>query len=381
MSSRTATWRSPTVTVWDGWLLSALVVLLSLGLVLVYSSSAVYAERQFGNAEFFLHKQLLLAGLGLAAMFVLAQVPRHWLEDNAGWVFLAAVGLCVLVLIPGLGVFRGGARRWLDVGLFTFQPSEVAKLAVVLLLARILSRRDTRPTARRCSLWVPVLVAQVPVVFVLVEPDLGTALVMEMLVATLVFAAGVRPRTLVVLALLALPVFYHLVVGTPFRLRRILGYIDPWAYRSTVGYQITEALIAIGSGGVWGVGLGQGTHRLFFLPEAHTDFIFAILAEELGLVGVTFFIIALGLLLHRGLSLATRAQVPFDRYLALGVTALIGIPALLNLGVVTGLLPTKGLPLPLISYGGTNLAVALGAVGMLLRIDRDVRSLETGSEP
>jgi cell division protein FtsW len=167
---------------------------------------------------------------------------------------------------------------------------------------------------------------------------------------------------------------YHLIVGTPFRLRRMLGYIDPWAFRSTIGYQVTEALISIGSGGLWGKGLGDGMQKLFFLPEAHTDFIFAILAEELGLAGVLLVLLCFGTLIVRGIALSIAAQAPFDRYLALGLTALVGVPAILNLCVATGLLPTKGLPLPFISYGGSNLLVTLMGMGLLFRIDHTVRS-------
>jgi cell division protein FtsW len=170
-----------------------------------------------------------------------------------------------------------------------------------------------------------------------------------------------------------MPVLYHLIVGTPFRLRRVLGYIDPWAYRSTVGYQVTEALISIGSGGLFGVGLGDGKQKLFFLPEAHTDFIFAILAEEMGLLGVVLLLGAFAILLWRGMRLAMRAGDAFDRYLALGVTGLVGIPAVFNVCVATGLLPTKGLPLPFVSYGGSNLVVTMAAMGLLLRIDRDAQ--------
>jgi cell division protein FtsW len=254
----------------------------------------------------------------------------------------------------------------------SFQPSEATKLAVVVLLAALLARRKaaSRDGTPR-GLLGPVLLTQVPVALILCEPDLGTALVIEGLMVLMVFAAGLRPRTLVVLALAAMPVLYHLIVGTPFRLRRVLGYIDPWAYRSTVGYQVTEALISIGSGGLLGVGLGDGKQKLFFLPEAHTDFIFAILAEELGLLGVCLLLTAFAVLIWRGLRLAMHAADTFDAYLALGLTSLIAIPAVFNACVATGLLPTKGLPLPFVSYGGSNLVVTLVAVGMLWRIDRD----------
>ena len=357
----------------DMLLCGALVVLLSLGIVLVYSSSSVFAARHFHDAEHFLKSQLAYMGLGFVAMLIIAHVPRRWLSYRCGWMLLVCLTMCGMVLVPGIGRFVGGARRWLSLGPISFQPSEAAKLAVVIVMASLLAKRR-RSGDERQGLLGPVLLAQVPVALILAEPDLGTALVIEVLVVLMVFAAGLRPRTLVILGLSGLPVLYHLVVGTPFRLRRLLGYIDPWAYRSTVGYQVTEALISIGTGGLFGVGLGEGKQKLFFLPEAHTDFIFAILAEELGLVGVSILLAAFALLLWRGVRLAMLAHDDFDRFLALGATSLVGIPAVFNACVATGLLPTKGLPLPFVSSGGSNLMVSMAAMGLLLRIDRDIKT-------
>lgn len=357
----------------DALLCIALVVLLSLGLVLVYSSSSVFAVRHFHDAQHYLKSQLVWMTLGFMAMMTVSRVPRPWLAYRCGWMLLAVIILCALVLIPGIGHFVGGARRWLTLGPLSFQPSEAAKLAVVVLMASLLSKRGRRAAEERKGLLVPILLVQLPVALILAEPDLGTALVIEVLVVLMVFVAGLRPRTLAILTLMASPVLYHLIVGTPFRMRRLLGYIDPWAYRSTIGYQVTEALISIGSGGVFGVGLGEGKQKLFFLPEAHTDFIFAILAEELGLVGVTLLLVSFAVVVWRGMRLAMLAHDDFDRYLALGATALIGIPAVFNACVATGLLPTKGLPLPFVSSGGSNLMVAMMAMGLLLRIDRDMK--------
>jgi cell division protein FtsW len=272
------------------------------------------------------------------------------------------------VLVPGVGRHVNGATRRLVFGPVGFQPSELCKLAVILALARVLARRERKPEGERSSLLGPVLIVQVPTLLILIEPDLGTALVIELILALMVFTAGVRLRTIGILSLAALPFLYHLIVATPFRLQRLLSYIDPWAYRSTVGYQITESLISIGSGGLLGVGLGGGKQKLFFLPEAHTDFIFAILGEELGLVGVLFVLGAFVVFVWRGLRIAARARSSFDSYLALGLTALVGVPALFNAGVATGLLPTKGLSLPFVSYGGSSLVVTFMAVGMLLRL-------------
>lgn len=364
----------------DGPLLAAVVLLLGLGLILVYSSSAIYALRTYGDAEHFIRRQAIWALLGMAVLYGAYRVDVTWLYRRAGWVLLASMLLCVLVLIPGIGHQAGGARRWLVMGSLGFQPSELAKLAVVIVLAALLARRDGAPKENRGGLLGPVLMMQLPVLLLLLEPDLGTALVIELIVAAMVFAAGLRVQTLLLLGLAALPVFYHLVVGTPFRLQRLLSYIDPWAYRSTVGYQVTEALISIGSGGTWGVGLGAGKQKLFFLPEAHTDFIFAILAEELGFVGVLVLLFAYAVLLWRAIRIAIDAPTTFGAYLALGLAALIGVPAVFNTCVATGLLPTKGLPLPLLSSGGSNLVVTLTAVGLLLRVGADVQATASPSK-
>lgn len=363
----------------DGFLCLSLAVLLALGIVLVYSSSSVYAGRVFNDPQKFLRAQLIWAAVGFGAMAVLACVPRHLLAHRCGWGLLVALVLCAIVLVPGIGHFVGGARRWLTLGPLSCQPSEATKLAVVVFLAGLLAKRKRSTGPQRQGLLMPVLLVQLPVGLILCEPDLGTAMVIEMLMVLMLFAAGLRARTLVALALAAMPVLYHLIVGTPFRLRRVLGYIDPWAYRSTVGYQVTEALISIGSGGLFGVGLGDGKQKLFFLPEAHTDFIFAILAEEMGLLGVMLLLGAFAILLWRGMRLAMRAGDSFDRYLALGLTALVGIPAVFNACVATGLLPTKGLPLPFVSYGGSNLVVTMAAMGLLLRIDRDMQRAAAGA--
>ncbi len=364
----------------DGVVLGVSLGLAALGLVLVYSASSVFAARHYGDAEHLLLRQASWLLVGLVAMVVVMRVDGELLRRRAGWIFLVTVVLCALVLVPGIGKVAGGARRWIQLGAVGFQPSELAKLGVILMLAAVLARRDGRPEAERKSLLIPFLLVQLPVLLVLAEPDLGTALVIELIAAAMLFSAGLKTRTLVLCGLAGLPVVYHLVVGTPFRLQRLLSYIDPWAYRSTVGYQITESLISIGTGGLSGVGLGGGKHKLFFLPEAHTDFIFSILAEELGFVGVVLVLVAFAALLWRGVGLALRARTPFDAYLAVGLVALIGVPAAFNTCVATGLLPTKGLPLPLLSYGGSNLLVSLIGIAMLLRVGREARAVREAGE-
>ncbi len=354
----------------DEVIVGIVVALTALGLVLVYSASSVYAQNKFGDAELFLRAQLRALAIGTVVCLVLMRTPTEWLRTNALKIFLVCTFLCLLVLIPGIGHVAGGARRWLQLGPFGFQPSELAKMSVIVMLAAVLAKREKKQ-GKSGKLLVPVLLTQVPVALILAETDLGTALVIELILLVMIFAAGLRLRTIAIMALAALPVFYHLVMGTPFRLQRLLGYIDPWAYRSTVGYQVTEALISIGSGGVFGLGLGDGKHKLFFLPEAHTDFIFAILGEELGLVGIIALLSGFGLFIWRGLKIASDAKDPFAAYVAVGIVALIGVPAIFNVCVATGLLPCKGLPLPFVSYGGSNLLTALAGTGMLLRVARE----------
>jgi cell division protein FtsW len=358
----------------DGFILTPVFLLLGLGILTLYSSSSVFAGRQYGDAEHFLTKQITWIGLGLLCLVFFARARTQWLYRRALEFWLVTLVLLVLVLIPGIGHLVSGARRWIVLFGFGIQPSEFAKLSSVMLLAVILARRQRKKSQEQTSLLYHVMLMQIPVVLILLEPDLGTAIVLEGIILMMVFVAGLEVRVILLAGLAALPVLYHLIVATPFRLRRILGFIDPWAYRSTVGYQITEALISLGSGGVIGEGLGKGKQKLFFLPEAHTDFIFAILGEELGFVGTFVVISAFLILILKGLRLAMAQENAFHTYLALGLTALIGLPALINICVVTSLLPTKGLSLPFMSYGGSNLLAALIAIGVLLRISRDGRA-------
>ena len=358
----------------DWILLLAVWLLLSFGLIFVYSSSAVHSINRFNTPTHYLYSHASKCLMGLLLLWVCSRVPIDVWRRHALLIFCLSVLLLLAVLVPGIGLVKGGARRWLSLGFMTLQPSELAKLAAVIAVASVLTRRELAPPMQRKSLLIPAFLAQIPVVLILAEPDLGTALVIELIVGIMIFTAGVRLRVLAMLLLAVLPVFYHLLLSTPFRLRRLLAYVDPWAYRQTVGYQLSEALISVGSGGFFGLGLGEGKHGLFFLPEAHTDFIFAIVAQELGFFGVIVLLAAFIVVVWRGLSIVLRAESTFERYLGIGLLALVAVPAIFNLAVVTGLLPTKGLPLPFISYGGSNLVVTLAAVGLLLRIQQDTQS-------
>jgi cell division protein FtsW len=274
----------------------------------------------------------------------------------------------VAIFVPGLGHAAGGARRWVHLGPLNFQPSELAKPALILYLAWSLSRKQDRMADFKAGFLGPVLIAGIPIGLILLQPDFGTAVSLALVVCLMLFVAGARVSYLMGAGLLALPVVYHLVASTPYRMRRIMAFLDPWSTRHAAGYQVAESLISIGSGGLAGVGLGDGRQKLFFLPEAHTDFIYSIIGEELGLIGTVLIIALFALLVWRGLKAAYAAEDAFGAYLALGLTAILGLQASLNMAVAMGLLPTKGLTLPFISYGGTSLVLSLTAAGILLAV-------------
>jgi cell division protein FtsW len=275
----------------------------------------------------------------------------------------------LLVLLPGIGRMAGGARRWIDLGVLSFQPAEAAKIALVLYLARSLSRKEPHRIATFSVGFLPhAIVTGVLMALCLAERDFGSCVVLAGVLGVVLFAAGVKPWHLGAAALGALPVGWWVVAGTDYRIRRIVAWLHPFEHREGAGFQMVESLLGIGNGGWLGQGLGQGKGKLFYLPAAHTDFIGAVVAEELGLVGMVLLVSLYGVFVWRGVRAAFRATDAFGCYAALGVTALVGLQALLNLSVVLVLLPTKGLTLPFVSYGGSSLITLLGATGILLAI-------------
>jgi cell division protein FtsW len=281
---------------------------------------------------------------------------------------VAALVLLVAVLVPGIGASAGGARRWIRLPGFSLQPAELAKLELVLYLAYSLAKKREKVRFFSIGFLPHLVITGALVVLALAEPDFGTAVTLMLILFALLFASGAKVSYLVGSILLALPVAYHLVAHSPYRMKRILAFLDPWAHRHDIGYQISESLMSIGSGGLFGLGLGDGRQKLFFLPEAHTDFIFPIIGEELGLLGVTLVLGLYAVVLWRGIRAALNATEAFGAYLALGVTVLITAEAVVNMAVTMGMLPTKGLTLPYISYGGTSLVVCLAGAGVLLSI-------------
>ena len=350
----------------DRVLVGAVLALVAFGTVMVFSSGAVFAAKKYGDAAYFLKRELIYAVLGLGAMSLAVRIDYSVYRRFA--YPLLFVSIMTLVVVLKIGSRAGGAIRWFRLGPLSFQPSELAKLALCVYLAALLARKAEKVRVFSVGFLPPLLVTGLMMGLLLKQPDLGTAAIFGAVALGLLFIAGTRTSYLILAVLVAAPVGWKFIVSTPFRMRRMLAFLDPWAFRRDVGYQITESLISVGSGGVTGLGLGDGRQKLFFLPEAHTDFILSIVGEELGLLGVLFVVTGFSVLVWRGLRAGFRARDVFGAYLAFGITAMFGLQALVNIGVVLGSLPTKGLPLPFISYGGTSLVMSLFMAGVLANI-------------
>jgi cell division protein FtsW len=354
----------------DMWLFGTMIVLLSVGIVMVYSASAIMATDRFRDPYFFLKKQLVWALLGAAGLLAVLRVDYRRLERWQWPILGGAAVLLLLVLVPPFAHPINGTRRWLRLGVISFQPAELAKLALVVYLAAYLARKREGLTDFWRGVMPPLAIAGVFALLVLAQPDLGNCLTLIIVTFGLLFLAGVRLHHLLLLLAPALPLLMIAIWIAPYRLRRITTFLDPWADQRGGGFQIIQSWLALGSGGLFGQGIGESKQKLFYLPESHTDFIFAVVGEELGLVGALGILALFAVLIWRGLRVGVRAPDAFGAYLALGITVLIATQTLVNLGVVTGSLPTKGLPLPFISFGGSALLMTMLSTGVLLNISQ-----------
>jgi len=352
----------------DPVLLGAVLALVSLGLVMVYSASAVMAAEKQGNGFYFLERQLLAAGVGLVVMATAVRLGYRRLARLAYPMLLLSIVLLVLVLVPGVGTVVGGARRWLRLPGLSLQPAEIAKFTWVVYLAYSLAKKREKVATFSIGFLPHLLLAGLLVALCMAEPDFGSSVELLVLLFILLFAAGTKVSYLVGSVLLALPMAYAAIAHSPYRWARIKAFLDPWAHRHDIGYQVAQSLISVGSGGLFGLGLGESRQKLFFLPEAHTDFIFSIIGEELGLLGAVATIVLYGIVVWRGTRAALRAPETFGTYLGLGLTAMLGFQAAVNMSVAMGMLPTKGLTLPFISYGGCSLVISMAAAGVLLSL-------------
>jgi cell division protein FtsW len=353
---------------YDLQLLFPVLFLVGIGIVMVYSASSALALKKYGSSYFFLKRQALFALLGLMALVGGRHIPYRFWRPLAYPALIVSFGLLLVVLCTGYGHSAGGATRWLRIGRFSFQPAELVRLSLIFYLAYSLSKKRER--VREFGIgFVPHIVAlMLLLVPIFLQPDFGTAVILALLTGLMLFAGGVPLHHLLLALLALLPAAAYLLLTADYRLRRLMTFLNPWEYPTSDGYQIIHSLMAFGSGGVWGAGIGRSLQKLFYLPEPHTDFIFSVIGEEFGLLGVTLTVVLYGLIIWRGITIARHTTEPFGMLLSFGLTAALALQVCVNMSVALGLLPTKGLTLPFLSYGGTSLVLNMAAIGILMNI-------------
>ena len=353
----------------DRVLFIATILLVGLSVVMVYSASAVVMMEKFQRPYLFLTKQAMWAAMGIVVLAVTMRVDYHnYKQPMLIWVCLGCVALALVAVLFSPPV--NNARRWFAIGGLGIQPSELAKLAAIFFIADTLERRMHRINELNYALLPIAVVVGGIVGLILLEPDFGTSMSLLLIAVVMVFAAGLNYRYILGAFLCALPAVAFLVMGTAYRRQRVLTFLDPWRDPLGAGFQIIQSIIAVGTGGVWGKGLMNGVQKLFYLPEPHTDFIYSVIAEELGLIGATAVVICFAVIAWRGLRVALRAPDTFGAFLALGLTTMMAVQAFFNISVALGLLPTKGIPLPFLSFGGSSLLINLLGMGILLNVSQ-----------
>lgn len=350
----------------DPWIAGAMVLLLGVSAVLVYSASAVRAI-DGGSGSLFLTRHLSMIGFGLVVVTVILRIPVERWSRFAYLLLGLAFLLLVMLYVPGLGRSAKGALRWIQVGPLGFQPAELAKLALVVYLAHSLAKKREAVTHFSVGFLPHVLVASAFVGLIIIQPDLGSSMVIYGVMILMLFVAGTRVGYLALGAVAALPVFIYYVSTHQHAMKRLLVFLNPEPYAEREGYQLMESLVSFGSGQLTGTGLGAGPQKLYFLPESHTDFIFAVIGQELGFIGTLVVILAFAVIVGRGLWLASKMSCRFPMLLSFGISAWIGVQAVMNMAVVMALVPTKGMTLPLVSYGRSSMLISMVGVGILLR--------------
>ena len=354
------------------------VILLSgIGIIMVYSASSSISMENHNTSFYYMKKQALFFGISLCDMFVTASFPYKLYRSFSYVILFAAIALLVAVLFPALNIKAGGAHRWLNLGGFTFQPAEFAKLSLILFLGYSLSKKQDMIKIFSVGFVPHAFIFALFACLIIIQPDFGTVVVLGMITWGMMFIAGVKITHLLSPAPLLIPIIYFLVYKVEYRLERILAFLSPWDDPYNTGYQITHSLKAFGSGGIFGKGIGLGMQKVHYLPEPYTDFIFSIIGEELGLIGVLTVLSLYLILLLKGIRIAKTSESLFGAITASGLTIYIGVQVIINTGVALGVLPTKGLTLPFISYGGTSLVVNMAAMGILMNIGASQENEQT----
>lgn len=351
-------------------LLTISVVLICIGIIMIYSSSSIYAWERYNDSFYFLKRHLVFLVLGVLLTFLAMFFDYRLFRKHVRLLLWIALGLLVLVLIPGIGREISGAKRWFRFKFISFQPSEFANLAFIIYLADFIARKGDKIKSLFEGFIPPICVLGATALLILLQPDLGTVIALVSVVLIMLYVAGTRGSYILSLILCSLPALYLLVFRVAYRRTRILAFLNPWLDPKGTGFQIIQSQIAIGSGGLFGRGLGHSQQKLFYLPAAHTDFIFSIIGEELGLIGTLGVIALFMIFIQQGLKIIKNAQDRFGYFLALGLVLMISLKAIINIGVSCGVFPTKGLPLPFISYGGSSLLFDMVSLGILINIAR-----------
>jgi cell division protein FtsW len=349
-------------------LLFPALILCCIGIVMIYSASSAISMQIHQTLFHYMQRQAIFFGISLGVLFVAASFPHRFYKNFAYLILIAALGLLVAVLIPGLGIEAGGAHRWLDLGLFRFQPAEFAKLALILFLGYSLAKKQALIKDFFVGFLPHALIFALFSILIIFQPDFGTIVILGAICWGMMFVAGVRIFHLLCPLPVIIPLIYFLVFKVEYRLTRIMTFLNPWDDPYNTGYQITHSLKAFGSGGLFGQGIGLGMQKMLYLPEPHTDFIFSIIGEELGLIGVLTILGLYGIILVRGCHIARNADTLFGSITAAGLTLYLGIQVIINTGVALSVFPTKGLTLPFISYGGTSLVINMAVMGILMNI-------------
>ncbi len=353
---------------YDVKLLFPVLFLVGIGIVLVFSASSALALKKFGTDYYFLKKQALFALLGIVALVICRHFPYRFLRYLAYPLLILALVFLAAIQIPEFGYSAGGAIRWFRFKSFTFQPSEFARFAVIIYLAYSMNRKMDKIKDFYVGFLPHVLVFGMFAALIIIQPDFGSVVILGAVFWIMLFAGGVRISHLMASLFLIIPIAYYLMVNAEYRIERIMSFLNPWQYPADEGYQIIHSLMAFGTGGIWGTGIGKGYQKLFYLPEPHTDFIFSVIGEELGLLGVLTILGLYVLIFWRGISIARNSRDSFGSFVAIGLTTAIGLQVCVNTGVALGLLPTKGLTLPFLSYGGTSLLINMASIGILMNI-------------